>query len=155
MARKKDDSKERMLSVFAERLKGLIDELEITQDVLASSIGVTKQAVNSYTQGGGIDLLTLTKIANYFNVSTDYLLGRTKRKTIEKQFTTTDATQLLGLDLGACLNLHWAVEAGIDKGVFEKISDFITCALALYGDYDEALGGKYTKLLSFDKEEAE
>lgn len=155
MARKTDEEKTRILNVFKERLKGLIGELEITQDVLASSIGVSKQAVFSYTQGGGIDLLTLTKIANYFHVSTDYLLGRTKRKTIEKQFTTTDATQLLGLDLGACLNLHEAVEAGIDKGVFEKISDFITCALALYGDYDEFSGGKESGLLSFDKQEAE
>ena len=155
MARKTDEEKKRILAIFADRLKGLIDEWEITQDVLGASIGVSKQAVSSYIKGdGGIDLLTLTKIANRFGVSTDYLLGRTKRKTIENKFTTRDAEQLLGLNAGACLNLHWAVEGGIDKGVFEKISDFITCALALYGEYDD-FGGKELGLLSFDKQEVE
>ena len=57
-------------------LKRLRSEKKITQEQLGKAIGVSQQAVNSYenteTQP---DFNTLVKIADYFNVTVDYLLG--------------------------------------------------------------------------------
>ena len=48
------------------------------QQTVADAIGVTRQAVGYYLKGSAQpDIVTLEKIADYFEVSTDYLLGRT------------------------------------------------------------------------------
>lgn len=61
---------------FGERLKRLRKELDITQSQLAEVIGVVPSAVGKYERlpqsYPSVD--ALIKIAEYFNVSTDYLL---------------------------------------------------------------------------------
>ena len=47
---------------------------------VALEIGTTKPAVTRWKSGSVPSDATLLKIANYFNVSTDYLLGKTKIK---------------------------------------------------------------------------
>ncbi len=60
---------------FSERLKQLRNEVNWTQDELASRIGKTRSAVAGYeTEGKRPDYGTLTKIAEVFDVSIDYLL---------------------------------------------------------------------------------
>ena len=155
MGRKADDEKGKLLTVFSERIKEAMADLDITQEQLGGIIGVSKQSISSYVTGAaGIDILTLTRLARVLGVSTDYLLGLSKRKDNHPQFTLIDAQQLLGLHLGACLNLYEAKRAEINEDVFGKISDYITSALALYGEYDEFAGGKETGILSFGDKEA-
>lgn len=65
---------------FGERLKHLREKHKpkIYQKELADGIGVSRQAITMWETGQRIpDTVTLQKIANYFKVSTDYLLGRT------------------------------------------------------------------------------
>lgn len=59
--------------VFRELIKGL------TQQEAADKIGVSRQNVGKWIQPNPTtpDIITLGKIADAFNVSTDYLLGRT------------------------------------------------------------------------------
>lgn len=62
-----------MLSV---RLKELRKEFDYTQEDIAKKIGITKSAYGYYEQEKTIpDAYTLEKLADIFNVSTDYLLG--------------------------------------------------------------------------------
>jgi len=64
--------------VFCERLKALRSEMGITQSTVATEMGTTKQTVSRWERG---DIepsnAALYALADYFNVSTDYLLGRT------------------------------------------------------------------------------
>jgi len=63
--------------MFADRLKRLRFEKDITQAEFAKVIGVAQQTVGSWEKGNSApNYDTLNKIADYFNVSADYLLGR-------------------------------------------------------------------------------
>lgn len=54
---------------------------DMTQEKLASEMGVSVAAVSKWETGNSLpDILMLCSIADFFNVSTDELLGRTKRK---------------------------------------------------------------------------
>ena len=66
-----------MSILFSERVKELRKEAGLKQSDLASALGTTQRKV-SYWEIGKIepDLQTLCKIADYFKVSTDYLVGR-------------------------------------------------------------------------------
>ena len=78
MARQKRNIAEKYNSVFATRLRQIIQERDITQDSIATHIGVSRQTVSQYANGiSDPSFETLGKIADYFNVTTDYLLGRT------------------------------------------------------------------------------
>ena len=63
--------------MFAKRLRVLRSEKNITQAEFAKVIGVAQQTVGSWEKGNSApNFEILSKIADYFNVSTDYLLGR-------------------------------------------------------------------------------
>ena len=63
--------------LFAEKLKTLRREIDMTQNQLADVLETTQRKV-SYWESGKIepDLCSLWKIADFFDVSVDYLLGR-------------------------------------------------------------------------------
>lgn len=61
--------------MFHERLKKLRENENITREHLANSLGITYSALSKYETGKREpDFELLQKIANYFNVTTDYLL---------------------------------------------------------------------------------
>ncbi len=58
------------------RLIQLRKQQKITQDTLAKELGISRQAYSNYELGNREpDFDTLKKLANYFNVSIDYLVG--------------------------------------------------------------------------------
>lgn len=66
---------------FGERLKSLRLEKDLKQTELAKIIEVSSSTIGMYEQGRRYaDLETLTKIAEFFDVSVDYLIGRTDIK---------------------------------------------------------------------------
>lgn len=77
MARNKKQG-DKFNAPFATSLRQLIEDRKVTQGDIASVTGVTRQTVSQYCNGisePGYD--TLVKIADRFDVSIDYLLGRT------------------------------------------------------------------------------
>lgn len=61
---------------FAQRLKDLRNNKGLSQSALADILGRTQQAIGKWEVGKAEpDSTTLLKLANYFNVTTDYLLG--------------------------------------------------------------------------------
>lgn len=64
---------------FAERLKYLRTEKELSQQQLAEKLQMTQRKI-SYLETGKLepDLKTLWKISNYFGVTCDYLIGKSE-----------------------------------------------------------------------------
>ena len=63
--------------MLGERLRELRKNRSMTQEELGKIINVTKVSVSGYENGNrSPDTETLQKIADFFDVSTDYLLGR-------------------------------------------------------------------------------
>ena len=61
---------------FAETLRKLIEDSEISQKQLAHEIQMSPSTLANYVQGSRCpDFDTLMAIARYFNVTTDYLIG--------------------------------------------------------------------------------
>jgi len=64
--------------MFPERLKLLRTEKRISQSLLATHLGVTQQAIARWEKGETEpDINTIQNLASFFDVSIDYLLGRT------------------------------------------------------------------------------
>ena len=68
------------------RLKALRNERKLTQKQLAEKINVTHVSISGYESGNRTpDTDTLQRIADFFEVSTDYLLGRTDNLAISQE----------------------------------------------------------------------
>jgi len=68
---------------FALMIKKLREERKLSQKDIADHLGVTRQAVNSYECGRREpDFKVLIKLADYFGVTVDYLLGRTTERNV-------------------------------------------------------------------------
>ena len=62
--------------VFAERLKQLMQEAGVSQEKLGKEIGYSQRAVSKWINGQSEPTATaITLCANYFSVTSDYLLG--------------------------------------------------------------------------------
>ena len=62
--------------IFAERLRKYRRERDLTQEQLAEKIGISPQSVSKWERGDGYpDITMLPKIANFFGISIDTLLG--------------------------------------------------------------------------------
>lgn len=72
--------------VNVNRLKDLRKKLGRTQSEVAQHVGISQNSY-SYWENGKvkIDNESLKKLADYFNVSIDYLLGREDKPTFEEQ----------------------------------------------------------------------
>ncbi|WP_017728799.1 helix-turn-helix domain-containing protein [Halalkalibacterium ligniniphilum] len=70
--------------MFSNRLKNLRNNNGYTQQEMANRLGITRQAYGKYENSQAEpDIKTLKKIAEIFNVKTDYLLGRTDKPTVD------------------------------------------------------------------------
>lgn len=65
----------------AQRLRDLRKEKHVTQDDVASYLGITRPAYTAYESGKREpDDKTKIKLATYFDVSVDYLIGKSDTK---------------------------------------------------------------------------
>jgi len=100
MPRVKKNSYEDYDSPFASRLRDLLAVPGMNQSKLADSIGVTRQAVSAYSLGVSLpDIEKFKKIADFFGVSTEFLLGRTAVS--EPDATKQAVAEYLGLSEAA------------------------------------------------------
>ena len=90
---------------FATRLKALREEKNLNQGQLAKALGMSRGSISFYENGERTpDIETLDKVSKFFDVSYNYLLGKStmKRSTIEE----TAISEYTGLnDFNICL-LH-------------------------------------------------
>lgn len=166
MAKESKDVSEKYVSPFAEVLRklmgGEIEGLESTgvvtsQNVLSVAIGATRQAVSQYRNGTVMpNAEKLCQLAEYFKVSVDFLLGRTKipsgnadDSAIEKRFHLTTSA-IKNLEIATTHRIE-----GIDDELLpyrqcvdlvlgsSKFRAFI-CYLATYSAMDKECSGDET-----------
>jgi len=69
------------MSTFSERIKELRLEKNLTQTQLGEIIGVKHFSIYSYEKGRACpEMRGLVSLADYFDVSMDYLAGRTDKR---------------------------------------------------------------------------
>ena len=69
------------MSKLIERIKDLREDHDLTQAVLASELHISQRAYAHYEGGTRkIPLDILLSLADYYDCSVDYLLGRTAKK---------------------------------------------------------------------------
>ena len=72
---------EKIMATFGVRLKALRKERNMRQVDMAALLECTDRHYQRIEYGDiNIPALTLIKLADYFNVTTDYLLGRSDRR---------------------------------------------------------------------------
>lgn len=83
---------------YGNRIAELREKQGWTQEELASTVGITRAALSHYEKNRRKpDFETLTLLADRFNVSIDYLIGRTKH---EKMSMDSDVREFVdGLEL--------------------------------------------------------
>ncbi len=68
-------------TTFGERLKLLREAHNLTQKALADQLQTVRSTINKYEKNARKpEYDTLVKIADLFNTTTDYLLGRTEER---------------------------------------------------------------------------
>ena len=91
---------------FAVRMRSLFEENNIKQANLAKKIGTTRQTVGNWLLGNSQpDFDTLIKIADYFETTTDYLLGRTENRTTDIEIQAI--SEYTGLNENSVNYLHF------------------------------------------------
>lgn len=87
------------MSSFGERLRGLRNERKLHQSQSADIFGLSPSAIGSYERNEREpSYQQLIAFADYYNVSLDYLLGRTDERLTVKDYasqTTRDLEELL------------------------------------------------------------
>ena len=88
------------MSTFVERVKELRLEKGLTQQELANFFYLNKSSISRYEKDKQIpELETLEKLSDYFEVSLDYLLGKSDIKNPEKaiKLNTSNSISTKGL----------------------------------------------------------
>ena len=85
-------------NIFAKRLRKLRQNAHVTQQRLSEAIGVGQSTIATYEKGG-IEPTgeVLAKLADYFQCTTDYLLGRTSKPQYESRTELPEAITKLGI----------------------------------------------------------
>ncbi len=141
------NSSDRMSRYFPERLRQLRQELHLTQQAMADALGIGQTTVANYEKGIRLpDLMMIGRIADYFLVSVDYLLGREHKRRSKPEpqnESETDSTDpngfeayleaLLTMDKARLKSIFTALcEDGISLRDFYR--DYVTRALYMVGD---------------------
>lgn len=145
MARKAQPSYITEQGIFPQRLKALMDETKTTQKALGAAIGMRPQTVSLYMNGqSSPDINCLYRIASYFNVSADWLIGMPNSvKTINADAAA--ALKYTGLTENALNTLHNLNNANL-QGIHIKgynisyiglLSDVLANPMDFYGLFEE------------------
>jgi len=103
------------LLIFADRIKELRKTKNLTQKKIAEAIGIAVRNYQRLESDNNPSVETVIKLADYFNVSTDYLLGRSDNQGVVYSTRTKFAERLESLrikkantqrDMAEYLDMH-------------------------------------------------
>ena len=71
--------------MYFQRIRDLREDCDLTQREVAEFLGIQQTVYSRYERGfQTIPVEHLLKLADFYHVSTDYLLGRTNNKTVNR-----------------------------------------------------------------------
>ena len=113
--------------MFGRKLKELRLERKINQSELGEIIGISPSTVGMYERDQRFpDKDILSKIADYFEVSVDYLLGRTDERNVHKEKTKLDP----GVKTIAAHRIN--INEDLPDDAIEKINEYIKMVEMMY-----------------------
>ena len=140
---------------FSKRLVQLREQKGITQQELADKLEITRQSLSLYEKAERtINIELLAKIADYFDVSADYLMGRTDVSSMNEDIQT--ACKVTGLSENAIKMLSQFKNADHNKNPDRqnrficprnKIADYLICGFQFWSYcYDISCTLNYRRL---------
>ena len=73
------------MATFSERIKELRESRNLTQEALGTVIGVKRYSIYSYEKGRAYpEMKGLIALADFFDVTMDYLAGRTDNPAVNR-----------------------------------------------------------------------
>ena len=101
--------------IFGNRLKGLREEKGITQKQLGKVINISDRVIGYYESNDRFpkDEIILKRLADYFDVSVDYLVGRTSLRLPQSEYVAESESYY-------SLNLE-----GLPREAIKMIEDYI------------------------------
>lgn len=131
-----------MISSFSERLKALRAEKGLRSEDAAEIFGVSRATLSAYEMGKSVpDLNVLNKMADFYEVSADYLCGRTDVKKTLQATADTSAVKLSQNDVDKISELSDSETVGlsllINSAQFKKLLKALAVSYisAFYLDY--------------------
>lgn len=120
--------------MFADTFKELRTKADLFQNDIANKLNVTQQTVAKWEAGKAMPSVEMIcTIANYFNISTDYLLGLTEYKNIDDQ----------ALIKSSALDSTFENLSSASRGsIIEICKQLISCI----GDYESIRSEKYVDI---------
>ena len=105
---------------FIERLNLLCKEKGISISKMIKDLGMANGNVTRWNKGSVPTGDNLTKIADYFNVSTDYLLGKTEKRKAPEGLTAKDLETLARIKY---LQEHSPEDYALIKNLIETLAN--------------------------------
>lgn len=82
---------------YCKRLKDLREDNDLKQEEVAKILNTTKQSYSNYERGyRKLSIEDLIKLADFYNVSADYIIGRTDNPEMNTSTTTNIKYQING-----------------------------------------------------------
>lgn len=106
--------------MFWERFTLLCSERGTKPNPVAKELGFASSTVTAWKNGSKISADKLQKIADYFNVSTDYLLGKTEKRQAPEGLTSKDLDTLARIKY---LQEHSPEDYALIKNLIETLAN--------------------------------
>lgn len=125
------------MAKFEERLKSLRIAKDLSQMDLAKQLKTSKSSINMYERGErepGIE--TLERIADFFNVDLDYLLGKSDFANRHEWLSSIDrAVNIIPMPQTRKIPLLGTIACGEPIAAVENIEEYISIPKDISGDF--------------------
>ena len=105
-----------IMSEFSNRFRQLKDEHDLTLKELSDELDISTPNLSYYMKGREPSYDILIKIADYFNVTTDWLIGRTDARNVSQESLYEQVENALEIKYGTRIVTHKTI-AKIPKDV--------------------------------------
>lgn len=135
-------------AVFAERLRKLLENRGITITELAKHLQISRQAVSQYADGSAQpNIEKLSRIAVFFDVSSDYLIGLSE---YERHETANYTAESMGIPEAAAQQLAQDKKRNNGYGISGATMSILVSS-PFFGDFASALS-EYLQAVSHANE---
>lgn len=108
-----------MKQQFGDRLRQLRTERNITQEELGKALNSNKSSISHYESNRRLpDANTISRFAEFFNVTVDYILGRSDIRTAEQP--NTDECEIEYKEASQEQVYHTIKKVLVDKGLLKE-----------------------------------